>query len=78
MPASAVNTKIHLDSLVVSGFRGIPHLEMPRLGRVTLLAGKNGVGKTSVLDAVRVYSARGRYGILGCNTAEPRGSASRH
>ena len=64
MPASAVNTKIHLDSLVVSGFRGIPHLEMPRLGRVTLLAGKNGVGKTSVLEAVRVYAARSSYGVL--------------
>ena len=30
------------------------------LGRVTLLAGKNGVGKTTVLDAVRIWADRGR------------------
>lgn len=62
--AAAVSTKIHLDSLVVSGFRGIANLAIPRLGRVTLLAGKNGVGKTSVLEAVRVYAARSSYGVL--------------
>ena len=37
---------------------------MPRLGRVTLLAGENGVGKTTVLDAIRVYAARGRHSAL--------------
>ena len=58
------NTPLHLDSLLVSGFRGIPHLEIPRLGRVTLLAGNNGVGKTAVLEAVRVYAARSQYDVL--------------
>ena len=55
---------LHLDSLYISGFRGIPKLEIPRLGRVTLLAGKNGVGKTTVLDAVRMYAGRSRYGVI--------------
>ena len=55
---------LHLPSLSVRGFRGIDALTIPRLGRVTLLAGKNGVGKTTVLDAVRVYAARGRYPTL--------------
>ena len=55
---------LHLDSLYISGFRGIPKLEIPRLGRVTLLAGKNGVGKTTVLDAVRMYAGRSRYGVM--------------
>ena len=55
---------LHLDSLYISGFRGIPNLEIPRLGRVTLLAGKNGVGKTAVLNAVQVYAARSTYGVL--------------
>ena len=45
-------------------FRGVDQLSIPRLGRVTLLAGKNSVGKTTVLDAVRVYAARGRYSVL--------------
>lgn len=51
---------LHLPSLVIKNFRGIDELTIPRLGRVTLLAGKNGVGKTTVLDAVRVWADRGR------------------
>ena len=56
---------LHLPDLTIRGFRGIDELEIPRLGRVTLLAGKNGVGKTTVLDAVRVFASRARYGTLG-------------
>ena len=55
---------LHLPQLSISGFRGIDELSIPRLGRVTLLAGKNSVGKTTVLDAVRVYASRGRYSVL--------------
>ena len=55
---------LHLPSLSIQGFRGIDKLEIPRLGRVTLFTGKNGVGKTSLLDAVRVYAARARYNVL--------------
>ena len=51
---------LHLPSLSITGFRGAEQLTMPRLGRVTLLAGRNGVGKTTVLDAVRIYAARGQ------------------
>ena len=45
-------------------FRGIDQLSIPRLGRVTLLAGKNGVGKTTALEASRVFAARGRFSAL--------------
>ena len=55
---------LFLPQLSIRGFRGIADLSIPRLGRVTLLAGKNSVGKTTVLDAVRVYAARGRYTVL--------------
>ena len=55
---------LHLPSLVIKNFRGIDELTIPRLGRVTLLAGKNGVGKTTVLDAVRIYAARARTRVL--------------
>ena len=55
---------LHLPSLSIKGFRGIKELSIERLGRVTLLAGKNSVGKTTVLDAVRVYAARGHYTVL--------------
>lgn len=50
---------LHLPSLSIHGFRGVSHLDMERLGRVTLLAGRNAVGKTTVLDAVRIYAERG-------------------
>ena len=55
---------LRLPDLAISGFRGIDELNIPRLGRVTLLAGKNSIGKTTVLDAVRVYAARARASAL--------------
>ena len=62
--AEAGSIQSGLPSLAISGFRGIGQLEIPRLGRVALLAGKNGVGKTTVLDALRIYAARGRWDAL--------------
>ena len=56
--------RLHLTDLSIKGFRGIGSLDISRLGRVTLLAGKNGVGKTTVLEACRLYAARGRYSAL--------------
>lgn len=50
---------LHLPSLSIRGFRGINRLDLERLGRVTLLAGKNGVGKTTVLEAASLYANRG-------------------
>ncbi len=62
--APSPDPTLHLPSLVIKNFRGIDELTIPRLGRVTLLAGKNGVGKTTVLDAVRIYAAKGRMRAL--------------
>jgi len=55
---------LHLPSLTIKGFRGIKDLTIPRLGRATLIAGMNGAGKTTVLDAVRVFASRGSYPVL--------------
>ena len=55
---------LHLRDLHINGFRGIDELYIPDLGRVTLLVGRNGVGKTTVLDAVRIYAARGDHPAL--------------
>ncbi|MCY3835607.1 MAG: AAA family ATPase [Anaerolineaceae bacterium] len=60
----ANSDKLHLPDLTVKGFRGIEDLSISRLGRVTLLTGKNSVGKTTVLEAVRTYAARGRSVVL--------------
>ncbi len=64
MSQERLDDRLHLPSLSIKGFRGIKELSIERLGRVTLLAGKNSVGKTTVLDAVRVYAARGRPSVL--------------
>ena len=56
--------RLHLSDLSIDNFRGIDKLSISRLGRVTLLAGKNGIGKTTVLDAIQVYAARGRPAVL--------------
>jgi hypothetical protein len=55
---------LHLPNLTISNFRGIGSLSIERLGRVTLLGGRNGVGKTTVLEAVRTYAARGSQSTL--------------
>ena len=55
---------LHLPDLSIENFRGIDHLSIDRLGRVTLLAGINGIGKTTVLDAIRIYAARGQPMVL--------------
>ena len=61
------DSRLHLPDLSIAGFRGIEALTIERLGRVTLLAGKNSVGKTTVLDAVRVYAAaRTLYAFPNC------------
>lgn len=64
MLAESLVPTLHLPSLVVKNFRGIEDLTIPRLGRVTLLAGKNGIGKTTLLDAVKIYAARGRVNVI--------------
>ena len=56
--------RLHLPTLAIAGFRGIRELSIGRLGRVTLLTGRNGVGKTTVLEAVQVFAARGRHSAL--------------
>ena len=50
---------LHLPDLSIHDFRGIKRLAIPHLGRVTLLAGENGVGKTTVLEAIRIHASRG-------------------
>ena len=55
---------LHLPSLTIKRFRGFRDLSLPKLGRVTLLAGKNGAGKSSVLEAVRLYAAAGDPSVM--------------
>ncbi len=64
MPRKQSCGSLHIPDLTIKEFRGIKNLSLPHLGRVTLLAGKNSVGKTSVLEAVTAFAVRGRSTIL--------------
>jgi hypothetical protein len=48
-----------LDSLEIHRFRTFHHLCVERLGRVNLITGKNNVGKSCLLEALRLYASRG-------------------
>ena len=64
MDKQADSKPLQLPSLSIDGFRGIDSLKIGQLGRVTLLTGRNGTGKTTVLDAVRIYADRGQVSSL--------------
>lgn len=44
------------ENLQIGNFRGLRHLELPVLAPVTILTGRNNVGKTSVLEALFLHS----------------------
>ena len=64
MDSELSGPELHLPDLSISGFRGIAQLSIERLGRVTLLTGRNGVGKSTVLEAIRVFAGRSDPTIL--------------
>lgn len=47
-----------LNSLYINNFKGLKDFKIESLGRVNLLLGKNNVGKSSILEAVDLYSSR--------------------
>ena len=68
---------LHLPDLSIRNFRGIGFLAIRRLGRVTLLGGRNGVGKTTVLEAVRVSCGTRRYARTARRARQARGIRNR-
>ncbi len=51
--------KLLLENLEIKNFRCYQHLKLEKLGRVNLFVGKNSVGKSSILESLRLYSERG-------------------
>lgn len=49
---------LFLSSLRIEGVRAIRSLQIDRLARVNLFVGANNVGKTSLLEALRLYAAQ--------------------
>ena len=54
-----------LNSLVIKNFRMLEDFSVEKLGRVNLIVGKNNSGKSTVLEALRIY-AKG----YGCNASQ--------
>jgi predicted ATPase len=63
----------HLPDLLIEGYRGIRRLELKKLGNVNLLVMRNGVGRSSVLEAVWLYSSQGAIASIPTLTAEQGG-----
>ncbi|MDR3707599.1 MAG: AAA family ATPase [Capsulimonadaceae bacterium] len=51
-----------LPNLEIENFRAFSKLTIPTLGRINLIAGKNNVGKTTVLEALWLYANGGSAG----------------
>ena len=49
--------ELHFPNLTIEGFRGIRELTIPQLGRVNLITGKNNTGKSTVLEALRIFAS---------------------
>lgn len=48
-----------LTNLKIQNFRLLKDVEIQQLGRVNLIVGKNNAGKSSVLEALRIYESLG-------------------
>ncbi len=46
-----------ITQLEIRNFRGLEDITFPRLSRINLISGRNGVGKTSVLEALFLFAA---------------------
>lgn len=53
-----------LDNLRIKNFRMLEDFEVPKLGRVNLIVGKNNCGKSTLLEALRVYAGRAHPNLL--------------
>ncbi len=64
MGEKAIDEGLRIPNLSIKGFRGFQDLHIPKLGRVTLITGKNNVGKSSLLEALRLYAGNASPDIL--------------
>ena len=53
-----------LNSLAIKNFRSLQNFQVAKLGRVNLIVGKNSSGKSSVLEALRIYAGNAQRGLL--------------
>ena len=53
-----------LNSLEIKNFRILEDFKVSKLGRVNLIVGKNNSGKSSVLEALRIYAGNANHKLL--------------
>ena len=53
-----------LNSLEIKNFRILEDFKVSKLGRVNLIVGKNNLGKSSVLEALRIYAGNAQRELL--------------
>lgn len=53
-----------LKSLIVRNFRSLEDFSIPKLGRINLIVGKNNSGKSSVLEALRIFAGNAELSLL--------------
>lgn len=53
-----------IDSLHIENFRSLQDFQVKRLGRVNLIVGKNNSGKSTVLEALRIYAGNANRALL--------------
>ena len=59
-----MSARLILDSLEIKNFRGLHDVAIKKLGRANLIVGRNNVGKTSVIEALRLYARPGDPDVL--------------
>ena len=64
MSEKTTDNGLRIPDLSIKGFRGIREIHISKLGRVTLITGKNNVGKTSILEALRLYVSNASLVVL--------------
>lgn len=55
---------IHIPSLHIENFRGIRKLSMAELRQTTVITGRSGSGRTTLLDAAEIHATRGAHPAL--------------
>ena len=67
---TAKNRLFMLKELHISNYRLFDELHIPDLGQVNLIAGKNNTGKTALLEALRIWAARGDSTVINHTIAQ--------
>lgn len=59
-----------LKSLHIQNFRSLKDFQVPKLGQINLIVGKNNSGKSTVLEALRIYAGNANRTLLELIAAE--------